>query len=67
MHAILWSFLPIVLLDGAGIAQSVNDSLGAGRSGDRFPVGGEIFRNRLDRPWGPPNLLYNGYRSLSRG
>ena len=24
--------------------------------------GGEIFRNRPDRPWGPLNLLYNGYR-----
>ena len=25
------------------------------------PVGGEIFRTRPDRPWGPPSLLYNGY------
>jgi len=24
--------------------------------------GGEIFRIRPDRPWGPPSLLYNGYR-----
>ena len=23
---------------------------------------GEIFHNRPDRPWGPPTLLYNGYR-----
>jgi hypothetical protein len=23
---------------------------------------GEIFRTRPDRPWGSPNLLYNGYR-----
>ena len=22
---------------------------------------GEIFRTSPDRPWGPPNLLYNGY------
>jgi hypothetical protein len=22
---------------------------------------GEIFRTCPDRPWGPPNLLYNGY------
>jgi hypothetical protein len=34
-----------------------SDRLGAGRSGDRIPVGGKIFRN-----WGPPSLLYNGYR-----
>jgi hypothetical protein len=23
---------------------------------------GEIIRTRPDRPWGPPSLLYNGYR-----
>jgi len=23
-------------------------------------VRGEIFRTRLDRPWGPPCLLFNG-------
>ena len=26
------------------------------------PGGGDIFRNRPDRPWGPPSLPYNGYR-----
>jgi len=30
-------------------------------------VGGEIFRTSPGRPWEPPSLLYNGYRSLSRG
>ena len=29
--------------------------------------GGEIFRTCPDRPWGPPSLLYNGYRVFSRG
>ena len=29
---------------------------------DRNLVGGGIFLNRPDRPWGPPSLLYNGYR-----
>jgi hypothetical protein len=24
--------------------------------------GGETFRTRPDRPWGPHSLLYNGYR-----
>ena len=28
---------------------------------------GEIFRTRPDRPWGPPSLLYNGYRIFSEG
>ena len=27
---------------------------------------GEIFR-RPDRPWGPPSLLYNGYRVFPGG
>jgi hypothetical protein len=26
------------------------------------PGRGEIFCTRPDRPWGPPSLLYNGYR-----
>jgi hypothetical protein len=37
------------------------------RSGDRIPVGGEIFRTRPDRPWGPPSLLYKGYRVFPGG
>jgi hypothetical protein len=28
---------------------------------------GEIFLTRPDRPWGPPNLLYNGYRVFPDG
>ena len=26
------------------------------------PGRGDIFNTRPDRPWGPPSLLYNGYR-----
>jgi hypothetical protein len=29
------------------------------------PGRGEIFPTRPDRPWGPPSLLYNGYRNFS--
>jgi hypothetical protein len=29
--------------------------------------GGEICRTRPDRPWGPPNLMYNGYRVFPGG
>jgi hypothetical protein len=39
-----------------------SDSLRAGRSGDRIPLGGEIFRTSPDRPWGPPSLLHSRYR-----
>jgi len=28
---------------------------------------GEFFRTCPDRPWGPPSLLYNGYRVFSGG
>ena len=28
---------------------------------------GEIFRTSPDRPWGPPSLLYNGYRVFPVG
>ena len=28
---------------------------------------GEIFRTCPDRSWGPPNLLYNGYRFFPGG
>ena len=31
------------------------------------PDGGEIFRTCPDRPWGPPSLLYNGYRVFLGG
>ena len=29
--------------------------------------GGEIVHTRRDRPWGPPSLLYNGYRVFPGG
>ena len=29
--------------------------------------GREIFRNCTGRPWGPPSLLYNGYRAFPGG
>jgi len=35
-----------------------SDSLRDGRSGDRNPVGDEIFRTRLIWVWGLPSLLY---------
>ena len=35
-----------------------SDSLRAGRSGNRIPVGGEIFSTRPERAWRPPSPLY---------
>ena len=31
------------------------------------PGGGEIFHTCPDRPWGPPSIMYNGYRVLLGG
>jgi len=50
------------LFEWAGIAQSVL-RLATGRTvRGSNPGGGEIFRTRPDRSWGPPTLPYNGYR-----
>jgi hypothetical protein len=40
---------------------------GARRSGDRIPVGDEIFRACPDWPWSPPSFLYNDYRVFPGG
>ena len=39
----------------------------AGRSGDRILLGARFTAPVHTRPWGPPNLLYNGYRVFPGG
>jgi hypothetical protein len=39
----------------------------AARYGLDGPGGGEIFRTRPHRPWGPTSLLYSGYRVFPGG
>jgi hypothetical protein len=34
---------------------------------DGLGIESEIFCTRPDRPWGPPSLLYNGYRVIPMG
>ena len=51
----------------AAIAQSVQRLAPGWTVRGSNPGGGEIFRTRPDRPWGPPSLLYNGYRIFPRG
>ena len=60
--------LSITLITG-GRDNSVGiaPELWARRSGDRIPVGGEIFRTRQDRSWSTPSLLYNGNRIFPGG
>ena len=54
---------------GCGPGSSVVIATGYGLDdrGDRIPVGCEIFRTCPDLPWGPPSLLYNGYRVFPGG
>ena len=44
------------------IAQSVRRLATGWKVRGLNPGGGEIFGTFPDRPWGPPSLLYNGYR-----
>ena len=58
-----FQFSPVsIAIEWSGIAQSVQ-RLATGRTIRESNLGGgEIFLTRPDRPWGPPSLLYNGYR-----
>ena len=49
---------------GAAIVQSVQRLATRWTVRGSNPGGGEIFRTRLDRPWGPPISLYNGVLGL---
>jgi hypothetical protein len=54
----------LYLVIKAGIAQSVQRLATGWTIRGSNPGRGEIFRTRPDRPWGPPNLLYNKYRAF---
>ena len=51
----------------AGIAQSVQRVARGWTVRESNSRGGEIFLTSLDRPWGPPSFLYNGYRVFLGG
>ena len=55
------------VMGAAGIAQSVWRLATGWTVRGSNPGGGKIFRTRPDLPWGPPSLLYNGYRVFSAG
>jgi len=46
---------------GPGSSIGIATSYGLDGPGIESRLGGEIFLTCLDRPWGPPSLLYNGY------
>jgi len=49
------------------VAQSVQSLATVRTVQGSNPGGAEIFRTCPDRPWGPPSLLYNGYRVFPEG
>ena len=53
-------------MHGPGSSVSIATDYGLDGPGSN-PGGGEIFRTCPDRPWGPPSLLYNGYRFCPGG
>jgi hypothetical protein len=57
----------IIVEEAKKWASRYSDWLRDGRSGDRILVGGEIFCACPQRHWGPPSLLYNGYRVFPGG
>jgi len=50
-----------------GPGSVVSIATGYGLDKGSNPGGGEIFRTCIDRPWGPPSLLYNEYRVFPGG
>ena len=54
-------------LRAPGSSVGIATELRVGRSEERIPVVGEIFRTCPDRPWDPPSILYDGYRVFPEG
>ena len=55
-----------ILIRGPGNVGGIVTGYGLDGPGSN-PSIGEIFRTCPDRPWGPPSLLYNGYRVFPGG
>ena len=64
-----WDTISSSYFGSKGPGSSVGIATGYGLDGPAIESrwGGEIFRTCPDRPWGPPNLLYKGYRVFPRG
>jgi len=56
-----WFYFTSKGVTWAGISQSVHRFATGWTVRGSNPIGGEFFRTRPDRPWGPLSLLYIGY------
>jgi hypothetical protein len=61
-----WPETSVVLMTPT-FCSNLYDSLRIGNVRGSKPGGGEIFRTRPDRPWGPPSLLCNGFQLFPGG
>ena len=57
---------PYIFISGPGSVVGIATAYGLDGPGIEFRWG-EIFLTSPDRPWGPPSILYNGYRDFTRG
>jgi hypothetical protein len=62
-----FSLTILITLSCCGPFSSVGIATGYGLDGPVIESWREIFRTCPDRPWGPPSLLYNGYRVFPEG
>jgi len=63
----LYFLLMYFIYCGPGSSVGIATGYGLNGPGIESRWGDEIFRTCPDRPWGPPSLLYNGYRVFPRG
>jgi hypothetical protein len=64
---LLTYYSALSLIEGRYSAVGIATGYGLDGPGIESQWAGEIFRTRSDRPWGPPSLLYNGYRVFPGG
>ena len=57
----------IYFLSGPVSSVGIATELRAGRFRDRIPVGVIFSAHVQTMPWGPPSLMYNGYRVFPGG
>ena len=67
MGSLLIAEISLSLYMHSRVAQSVQRLTTGWTIGGSNPGGGEFSRTCAGRPWGPPSILYNGYRVFPGG